>query len=1038
MVAAGSAVAATSIAVQFLGRDGSPDQTGNPGVPPIAPSDSTGVVPQTFWNPIDNQYGYAAANKGTTSPGQLLDSTGVSSPVILTFDCNDSWYNDVTPTNLTKPAAKMMNGIIKSSAGGGVPGVFTFTNVPEGQYDLYVYTDMNGDGVQAKFWDADGLTTYYVTLQHQFYDTNTFVLGSNTDPNNIPTNTCNYVKFSNLGTYGRGTIGVLGQWIKNSDGIGVAGIQLVNIGPPAVNPNPVSILKQPASRRVLVGDTNVTFSVSTKGPVFSYQWFTNGVAIPGATGSSVLAPPIASSDNGTKYSVVISNNVNVVTSSNAVITVGQLVQVAGVQEKLWYGATRSDVESGAQDNVTPSIQLVLSSFSSPEEQGDTFTERLNCLFKPSVTTNYTFFITSDDNSDLFVSTDSTPANKRMVAQETAWSNPFSWVTDDGGGSLSQKRSDRFVDPVTQASFSNGIPMVAGTSYYIEAVHNEGGGGDKVDVTFKIVGESDPVNGDLSRITAFTTAPYPMGLNGGYIVVTNFPPSLNATQSLTATLTIGATSGYVGDTSSASPGIAYQWQSAPAGSSTFANISGANGTSYTTPLLKLSDNGTQYRVALIAGDASTNSSVATLTVTPDTIPPRPVSITGVGATARTIVLTFDELMDKTSAETPSGYVFNPGNIVATNVSLGSDGMTVTIQTGTALPQNVTNVLTITGAKDLAGNLPAANTTISFSFQLLTYEADIRSDGPVAYFRFEEPIGTAVATNSGSSGIDGAYYTGDEASAGAGGVPSAASGDPGPQPPAFQGFPENNHAATFDGPAGTQRWVDAKAQYLQHRASFSLEYWVRPTNRVADPTAFGTRIGIVGQNDAIEYGFIDQNNIQIWTPNGGSLNTTYSFPDGEWHHVATIADGTSLKTYYDGVLKGTSSATTADYGNSAYNVHIGGSVFDGTGNYFTGNIDEVAIFTNSIPAARIAEHYSAGKIGGSIIVNVGVTPVLPSGNGPRLTFSRSGATLTISWSPAGGTLQTTSAFTSSTQWTDVGTANPATITIGPGKAFYRVKQ
>jgi hypothetical protein len=356
-----------------------------------------------------------------------------------------------------------------------------------------------------------------------------------------------------------------------------------------------------------------------------------------------------------------------------------------------------------------------------------------------------------------------------------------------------------------------------------------------------------------------------------------------------------------------------------------------------------------------------------------------------------------------------------------------------------------VLTITKAKDLAGNLPGANTTISFIYQLVTYQADIEFDQPIAYFRFEEPVGTAVATNSGTSGLDGAYYTGDETQAGQGGTPSAASGDIGPRPPTFKGFAADNHAATFDGSlanGGTGRWVDAKREYLQGLRAFSLEYWVQPTNRVADPTTFGSRIGIVGQNDAIEYGFIDANTIQIWTPNGGSLNTTYSYPDDTWHHVATIADGTNIKNYFDGVLVGTGGGalpSTGGYGTSAFNVHIGGGgVFDAAGNYFTGNIDEVAIFDKAIPAARVLEHFNAGKTGGVITSSGVVTPPL-GGTGPTLSFTRSANTLTISWAPAGGTLQSTTALNGvSTVWSPVGTANPATITIGPGNAYYRVAQ
>src|SRR5439155_8703285 len=87
----------------------------------------------------------------------------------------------------------------------------------------------------------------------------------------------------------------------------------------------------------------------------------------------------------------------------------------------------------------------------------------------------------------------------------------------------------------------------------------------------------------------------------------------------------------------------------------------------------------------------------------------------------------------------------------------------------------------------------------------------------------------------------------------------------------------------------------------------------------------------------------------------------------------ADGTSLKTYYDGVLVGTGGNTTPDYGASPYNVHIGGGgVFDNAANWFQGKIDEVAIFDRAIPAARVAEHYLAGKSGGVLLTNAAVTP------------------------------------------------------------------
>jgi len=231
---------------------------------------------------------------------------------------------------------------------------------------------MNGDGTKAKFWDKDGLTTYYVTLQHQFLDNSTFVQGTNTDPNSPSvTNICNYVKFSNIGTYGSGSIGVRVQWISGNDGIGVSGLQLVNIGPPTVNTNPVAFLTQPVNRRGAAGTSNVTFSVTTRGPGVTYQWYKNTVLIPGATSAS-YAPVIGAGDNGAVFYVVAQNNVNSVQSSNAVLTVGQNVLLAGIDETLWFGATRATVEDGSYDTNPPDIHNILFTFSTPVNQADNF------------------------------------------------------------------------------------------------------------------------------------------------------------------------------------------------------------------------------------------------------------------------------------------------------------------------------------------------------------------------------------------------------------------------------------------------------------------------------------------------------------------------------------------------------------------------------------------------------------------------------------------------------------------------------------------
>ena len=356
----------------------------------------------------------------------------------------------------------------------------------------------------------------------------------------------------------------------------------------------------------------------------------------------------------------------------------------------------------------------------------------------------------------------------------------------------------------------------------------------------------------------------------------------------------------------------------------------------------------------------------------------------------------------------------------SAALDASGANVTLTTPSALPSGTLITLTINNVADLAGNSVAPGTTISFSYLPVSYSADIQFDQPIAYYRFEEAAGSATAINSGSTGGNAAYLTGDTATA------SSAKGDPGPRPPAYAGFDSANLSAAFD---GVGEWVDTGNQFLQDRAAFTLEYWVSPSGR----SGFPTRVGIVGQNDAVEYGFIDANTIEIWTPNGGMLDTTYSFPDDEWHHIAIIADGTSLKTYYDGMLMGTGGNSTTDYGASGYNVHIGGGgVFDPTGNWFNGHIDEVAIFNKALPPARVAEHFSAGKNGGVIVTNGAITP-------HQLKFtslSLVGNQVVLQWT---GTATLEQANNLNGPWTAAPNQNnPQVAPLASGNRFYRLHQ
>jgi hypothetical protein len=90
-----------------------------------------------------------------------------------------------------------------------------------------------------------------------------------------------------------------------------------------VNATPVapSITTQPANQTVTAGQV-ATFSVTATGTApLSYQWQKNSAAITGATSSTYTTPATTSSDNGTQFTVMVSNTAGSVTSSVATLTV---------------------------------------------------------------------------------------------------------------------------------------------------------------------------------------------------------------------------------------------------------------------------------------------------------------------------------------------------------------------------------------------------------------------------------------------------------------------------------------------------------------------------------------------------------------------------------------------------------------------------------------------------------------------------------------------------------------------------------------------
>jgi hypothetical protein len=280
-----------------------------------------------------------------------------------------------------------------------------------------------------------------------------------------------------------------------------------------------------------------------------------------------------------------------------------------VKQEFYPGATRANLENPSYTN-SPAFVAYLTSFETPSGQGSSYAERVSALFVPPQTTNYVFFLASDDDSDLFLSTDSNPANKQLIAQETVWSNSRQWFTSGGGSVLASKRSDTFAG-ITWPT-GNTISLVAGVQYYLEGVHHQGSGGDAFAATFKIAGTPDPANGDAPLLTGNLVGVN--AFNNTYITLTSVPQNAAVNPGANASFAVSAISGYLGDPSGIpAPPISYQWQSEPFGAPLFSNIPGAMTNSYTTPLLTVANDNTLFRAVLTTAGNSTNSPAARLSV-----------------------------------------------------------------------------------------------------------------------------------------------------------------------------------------------------------------------------------------------------------------------------------------------------------------------------------------------------------------------------------------------------------------------------------------
>jgi len=989
---------AQTISLSFQGRT-----SANSGpTDPLAATEVAGVLPVANWNNIDNHNGgngetLASANNGESAP--LVNSTGGATPVTLHFAGNDSWNNDAPPT-VTTPNARMMNGLLKRQQA-GTSGSFTFTNLADAQYDVYVYYSMNGDNVRMDLSDGNSTKTFYVIETHAFTDTSSFIEAKSTNPAG-PYEVGNYSIFKSLPTYGGSTITINFKYISGADGNGISGAQIVRVGDAVGIPPAPSLVSSPSRGRYLVGDTP-TLSGTIAGAAVNLQWFKNDVLIAGATSSTYTLPALTAADDGARFFLRGNNVSGTANTATAVITIGKLVLGSSVKREFFAGRTKADLEG--DPTLVPTSVSYLPSFDMPVNTADNYATRASTIFIAPTTGNYVFFVNSDDASDLYVSTDATPANKVLVASELVWNPARNWVANDrrgGGPDLNENRSD-----VTLGTIS----MVAGKKYYMEALHVEGGGGDNLGATFKLATGADPVNGDASKLTGSVIEG--LILDGNIVEFTTQPTPQTAQENRRAIFTTVTKASQVGG--DIVPPTFYLWQSKASGAGSFTDIGGATKSSYTTPLLSVANNGTIYRLVASVIGFATNSTEVALTVIADTFAPL-ISGSGSvknGAGAIEIGLGFDEELDAVTAAAAGNYQISKGTIssVRFHKYATTYGAVSLATTGIAAGDSVT--VTVTGVKDLKGNtMPATTETLIVQPKL--------TRGRVGGTDYIDVLGEAA--------------------------------DLWPTDAVAVDSDDSDYTLTGGGSADWGTYEELSFAYETIAGDF--DKIVRVEHQ--DPTSQWARAGMMARaaldldktRANIEGGYVMSRNIQLrvnpttqW--NGDGANNAYEFiyraadassqyagPGGgnpeypnAWMRLQRVGQ---MFTGY----RGNDGVTWTEVGTYTFFNDVDGTGFDGT--------MPTNVFVGLFYGPEFGNNGTKDGVGHSAHVrfhsygDFGVIPATPAINSVTLA----GGNVTITYS--GGTLQSTTSLVGPIVWTDEGSTGTFTGPVTSAEKYFRVRK
>ncbi|MFJ3975917.1 LamG-like jellyroll fold domain-containing protein [Streptomyces sp. NPDC090021] len=254
----------------------------------------------------------------------------------------------------------------------------------------------------------------------------------------------------------------------------------------------------------------------------------------------------------------------------------------------------------------------------------------------------------------------------------------------------------------------------------------------------------------------------------------------------------------------------------------------------------------------------------------------------------------------------------------------------------------------------------------------YRGAVLADAPAGFWRLDETSGTQIANKVAVTGGTG---TSTKATPGTNGVFGVGDGS----------------ALQFNG--------DGYAELPSaHRAApgMSIELWFNTTKpgvlfsstqkKLSDPTA-----GTGTYTPALYVGADGRLRGEYFSPGVAALNTSPEpVTDGQWHHVVLNANGGTQSLYLDGTQIASRTGAPHSYQSeqhtfigAGFTKHWPSSPGDGI-SYFTGQIDEVAVYQRPLTAEQVAGHYNARSRAGGSTLGATVTVTDPTGARTSTTY------------------------------------------------------